>query len=1137
MPTRTELEARIRELEEERGALLHQARAFALLSEIHELAASIDEADVFVRNVLALLSREPDIEAIHLFYIREGNIQDRECFPPSASPLPSSIDREVVRNMHQRPSRPEQRENMLLLPWKSDDRRYVCLFLGDDLKHREETLDRLLQQANAAWRHHDRQRRQQKERDRQRRFHQALLGISHIHIEDQDIDSAWTRLRAFVRTALRVSSVRIHWRGGTIPPLRQWEIDIDRWLPHANDECVHGCWAAKEGDVVSIDDIAHDGQMFAHCPLHRQGALAILAAPIRIWGHVVGILCCEQNRTRHWSDEEREFSLQVAEELARLYHEAVIRQSLSAILHQRDILRSLLQYAEHTHEMPAADLCRYTRAFSLGLDGVEMCHIGICPTLYLEESLLTKLRPFIEHGQDRICCHRGCNGKSTPNIHPCYHPHLQNSTNTDAVVRDLVRQGMRSALFLHLLHDGTCNGSLCFASSIHDAFDRETQNLLRTLGQMFSMRLASAIVRDRLRHSERRIQHVGAAAGTYVWETDAQGRYCYLTESCSTIKGKSIHALIGSTPFALMPEEDRKRYLNAFSEACRKRQDFHIEHRNLRPDGSTTWEEVHATPLLDDQGRLLGFSGTGTDITERKRQQHAMQNLIGALDQAGESVIITDERGCIEYVNLAFQKVTGYSLEEVRGKNPNILQSGRQDANFYRNMWAAIQRDGEWQGVLWNKRKNGEIYPERLHIRAIRDQEGRLRNYVGVFSDITEQLSIEEQLRQSQKMEAIGTLVGGVAHNFNNMLAGIIGKAYIARMQLGNCCDEVRKEVEDIEHIGHRAGEMIRKLMAFAHKSVSLKAHVQLQDMLRDAVETARLGVPEDIDVHLQMTEEPLESFADAMELQQVVMNMINNARDALREWQGEKRIDISLHRIEASASLLRRHPKLNSTSLARLDIADSGPGIPEEVAKRIFEPFFTTKEVGQGTGLGLSMALGTVESHGGVIELHSRPGNCRFSIYLPATTAEQAAPRQSTTSIRNSFPHLDAQEQGHVLIVDDEAVIRDMCAELISGMGLRCESVENGDAALRLVDERGLTSFSLMITDVVMPGIDGIELAQRLWKRDPRFPVIFITGYEKNEVQLDDSHIQHTSVLGKPFSVESMIQDIRRLLYGEKGT
>ena len=972
----------------------------------------------------------------------------------------------------------------------------------------------------------------QQQGESQSGYSAALLEIADISASREGMAAALTRVRDILRRVLHVPHAGIHWRHNVIPPLRRQEVTSGDWLDQHDDPCTGGCIAAVRDILIAIDDVEEDPRVFAHCPLHHKDTSAVLAAPVRIWGHVAGIICCEYEEGRHhWRDEERAFLRQVATELARLYHEAITRDSLATIQQQRDHLQWLIGYTENTHDMRVAELCLHTQKFARQLAEVDDCRIGICCESFMEELDLSALQPFLETGSTRPC-YSPCTREKRPvftKIH--YTPRLD--TEPDHSRNNQPRkQGMRSRLSLHISHKNLCCGSIHFYSQQAAAFPQDMQSTLQILAQLFANKLNASITLERLRNAEERFQQVSRAASAYTWEINNSGQYRYLTDSCDTVKGRPRSELIGKTPFELMPPEDQKRGIKILKKALRLCQSFHFEHRNILPDGRLSWEEVNGLPLLDKAGNIIGFRGTGVNISERKLQQRAMENLVHALDQAGESVIITDPGGTIEYVNQAFQRVTGYTLDEVRGKNPKILQSGRQDEVFYQKMWKTIGQTGEWQGVLWNKRKNGEIYPERLHIRGIRDIDGRLVNYVGVFSDISEQLSIEEQLRQSQKMEAIGTLVGGVAHNFNNMLAGMIGKAYVARLLVGDCCINARKEVEDIERIGHRAGDMIRKLMAFAHKTVSLKTNVQLAALVNEAVETARLGVPEDILLKTDIRDDSLKSFADTIELQQVIMNMINNARDALRAQQGEKRINVRLKKAKPSARLLRKFPLLRGVSLACLDIIDNGPGVPEELAKRIFDPFFTTKEVGQGTGLGLSMALGTIESHGGAIELRSRPGKCCFSIYLPIQEAnEEQSGTKSENEDQTIITNMKGITEGYILVVDDEPVIREMCTELISSTGIQCFEAEDGKQALACLKREGMARCLLLITDMVMPGMSGQTLAKNIWQSDPEFPVLFITGYDKSEVQLQDEQRNYSDVLGKPFDMNEMIIVIRRLM------
>ncbi|WP_227819325.1 two-component system sensor histidine kinase NtrB [Mariprofundus micogutta] len=342
--------------------------------------------------------------------------------------------------------------------------------------------------------------------------------------------------------------------------------------------------------------------------------------------------------------------------------------------------------------------------------------------------------------------------------------------------------------------------------------------------------------------------------------------------------------------------------------------------------------------------------------------------LAAALENAGESVIITDADCIMVHVNKAFEATTGYTFQQAVGRNPNMLQSGIQNSAFYERMWNALNHNGEWKGELWNRRADGSIYPEVLHIRAILDAQHELQYYIGTFSDISERLELEKAARQSQKMEALGTLVGGVAHNFNNILSGIIGKAYLAKKK--STSDAVQRHLDDIHQLGMDGSTLIRQLLSFSQDSTHDIQKIPFTTLLKATLKSLQSSMEEEIQVQTNFPEEELFVFGDAGQLQQSFVNLINNATDTLRNSE-DKLIKVTLE--ERRCSVCPQSEACDSCNghVVHLCVEDSGCGIHESEMEHIFDPFFTTKD--EGTGLGLSMVEGAIKSHGGSIHAESK--------------------------------------------------------------------------------------------------------------------------------------------------------------------
>ncbi len=523
---------------------------------------------------------------------------------------------------------------------------------------------------------------------------------------------------------------------------------------------------------------------------------------------------------------------------------------------------------------------------------------------------------------------------------------------------------------------------------------------------------------------------------------------------------------------------------------------------------------------------LMSYGLAFRESISRYELEESLRLASEVVENTQDGVLITDLDGHIIKVNPAFCHVTGYSEAEVIGKTPAILQSGRQDAAFYRAMWRDIREKGRWSGKLWNRRKNGDIYPEHLSITTVYDRNGTPTHLVGVFSDISQQESLEEQLRQSSKMESIGTLVGGIAHDFNNMLAGLSGNLYLLGSKIGRD-DPLYNRVEQMEAICSRASGMITQLLAFARKGVVDMHSLPLTSFLKEAVKLARVAIPESIHFRYSIPIEQLVVRGDATQLQQVVMNLLNNARDELKETE-DPEIEVRLIRYEPDAAFLQRHSTRvrEDDCFACLIVRDNGSGMPTEVVSHIFDPFFTTKEEGEGTGLGMSMVYGAVQSHRGVIEVESL---CNFGteirIYLPLEGGGTLEESVSTERVVSA----ETPECRTILLVDDNISVRTSTTEVLEDMGYRVISADDGEEAWAIYGAHEPGSIALAILDVVMPHIDGLRLAAMIRARNPDQPIIFATGYDKERLfHGNDAGLSNIPVLSKPFRFDRLDRMIR---------
>jgi PAS domain S-box-containing protein len=506
----------------------------------------------------------------------------------------------------------------------------------------------------------------------------------------------------------------------------------------------------------------------------------------------------------------------------------------------------------------------------------------------------------------------------------------------------------------------------------------------------------------------------------------------------------------------------------------------------------------------------------------RARLGQARRLLSAAVEQSAESVIITDTEGTIIYVNSTFEQASGYSLTEALGQTPRFLKSGRQEAAFYKELWATITAGQVWHGRLTNKKKDGKLYTIDAMITPVRDEKGEIVNYVALQRDVTRELQLEEQLRQSQKMEAIGRLAGGVAHDFNNLLTVISGHTEFLADSYLNSDDPRRKDIEQIKRAGERAALLTRQLLAFSRQQPTQLHCLNLNQVITNLENMLRRLLGEHLALRIDLAPDLGYVLADHGQLEQIMMNLAVNARDAM---PGGGKLTLKTANISLSDDEASRVLNLKPGPYVLLSITDTGVGMDEETRSHMFEPFYTTKAAGKGTGLGLAIVYGIVEQSNGHIQVESELGQgTTFRIYLPQI--EQAA--KTAPPVKASPPAAMGHET--ILLVEDEAGVRLVTRKFLEKGGYTVLEASHAEEALYLCQQyQGRTD--LLITDVVMPDISGPELAGQLAQLYPSLKVLYISGYTDEE--LKEHRVQNTApiLLKKPFTSDALARKVREVL------
>jgi len=505
----------------------------------------------------------------------------------------------------------------------------------------------------------------------------------------------------------------------------------------------------------------------------------------------------------------------------------------------------------------------------------------------------------------------------------------------------------------------------------------------------------------------------------------------------------------------------------------------------------------------------------------RRNSEEMLRKLRRTVEQSTDLVMITDRSGVLEYVNPAFEALTGYTRDEVTGQTLGILKSKQQSGELYEEMWDTVLSGRVFHGIVRNRTKNGETFILQKSITPLRNTEGEITHFISTGRDITDQRRLESELQRAQRMDAIGRLAGGVAHDFNNLLMVI--SAY-AELTLGQLAADhpLRRNVGEIITASRRAADLTRQLLAFGRKQMQALQLLDLNSVIGELSHMLPRLIGEDIHFMFLPGENLGQVKADPGQIEQVLMNLAANARDAMP--QGG-RLTIETANVHLDDTYIQRHSIVSPGDYVLLTAADSGLGIPAEHLAHIFEPFYTTKEEGKGTGLGLATVYGIVKQSQGFVWVYSEPGmGSIFRIYLPR--AEATSIKTNPTTAKQDSPHGCET----LLLAEDENAVRHSTGEFLTRCGYTVLEAENGEEALRVSRDYG-DPIHMMISDVVMPKMSGPVLAEHISAERPHIKVLFVSGYAEDTVLRHGKIDVSAHFLQKPFCLSVLARKVRETL------
>lgn len=693
---------------------------------------------------------------------------------------------------------------------------------------------------------------------------------------------------------------------------------------------------------------------------------------------------------------------------------------------------------------------------------------------------------------------------------------------------DLSSSGWRgyedSSLLIFPLADA--HGDIVALISLHNkvsppftAQDREIGALLASYGSE-TLRVTRTI--EALYRSEEKYRSILESIDEGYFELDRDGNLIFFNESFAKITGCSDEELMALKYPKPSPAEHVEQIGKLLEAVCGHAGSGRmIEWQLIWDNGEPRFLELSTSTMTHADGEVAGYRSVVRDISERKRAEQERLRLATAIDCSADSIIIADEDGAIQYVNPAFEATTGHKREEVIGQDFRLFQQPKDHLSFQQDMAKTLERGQTWNGRLLNYKKDGTSYESETTISPIRDNRGNVSGFVSINKDMTNEVILEEQLRQAQKMEAIGTLAGGIAHDFNNILQAVGGYSELLLLK----CDQQDPNYTGLNEIlraSRRGADLIRHLLTFSRKMTSEKHPYDLNQGIDEARKLLVRIIPRMIEIELHPAEDLGPVYADSGQIQQVLINLAVNAKDAMPEGG---RLTIKTENVDLDQQTSQRHLISKPGRYVLLTVSDTGHGMDSDTLSHIFEPFYSTKPTGSGTGLGLAMVYGIVKNHEGYIECDSSSGvGSTFRIFLP----EMGAAADTEESVAQKQPPLGRDEA--ILAVDDEESLRKYALKLLTNFGYRVTTAQDGVEALKIYRERA-ASIDLVLLDLMMPNMSGQRCLQEILNINPKAKILIATGYTSDLTPEQIMKMGARGFIHKPFAMVDLLRTIREVL------